>query len=276
MRLWVVGHGADRQWLKVSVTAAGETKPRDAFIFGEWRAGPVFRELEYTVPCEPREGPWSNTDPLVIGPYMYYSYCKKGFKSKGTNLRGPNTLEAGDLILFGGHQKGRVVIDTIFAIGAYREWPEGDGLIPNWAPELVASRVHFHSKAQKQHPEVHSRRPVASRSYQSLRHSESHEYYAWVPAFQHPGRPFSIGPEDKAYQSWFSHYDKPALSLFQGSFPVVEDLSATTIGDLFRNLVEAARSQGCDIGVNVKFVGSGELVKPVMQNPRQIDECSSA
>ncbi len=255
MKLWVVNHGTNRQWLKVRVLSPEHEAPREAFIFGEWNARPADEGPGYITPRMPREGPWPNTDPLVIGRDFFFSYCMKGRKSSLSNLSGPNSLEPGDLVLFGGQRRGRVIVDTILVVGEYRVWPEDTARMPDWNLDPVAARVHFHESAHaRQHPEVHSTRAVCARSYRGRRWEESRDLFSWVPAFDRIGEPLAFGPEDRLYGLWFGLYNKPAQSYFKTAFPVIDNVTPEQSRAIFKELLMLTKRTRSLVAIQIDLV----------------------
>jgi hypothetical protein len=64
-------------------------------------------------PCPAGEG-WQNTDPFVFGERFLYSCCKQlRHNGTATYLR---ELQRGDVILFGSHQHGAFVLDTVLVV----------------------------------------------------------------------------------------------------------------------------------------------------------------
>src|SRR6185295_14272170 len=176
MILWAVGHGR-RDWLSVEIRDLESGAWREGVIQGEWSG-----TLEGEIPVLPAEDAPGNTDPLVIGKFMYYDYCKKG--------RIANTLEIGDTVLFGYMRWGEILIDTVLVVGDRKAWPTAEPERPAW-PDLdeVAKRVHFQSAAhQIQHPEVHEVSP--SFSFRGKPFSKADESYSWVPYRTTRGEPF--------------------------------------------------------------------------------------
>lgn len=259
MKLWIVNHGAKRPCLKVHVRSR-KGRIGDAFILAEWNARPVIKGESYIVPMQPREGPWPNTDPLVIGDHFFYDYCKKGKKSTLSNLTEPNTLEPSDMILFGGMREGRVVLDTILVVGEWRTWPRETPALPNWTGlGMIAKRTHFHSAAHTgQHPEVHSSRPVAGRSYRGRPFGNSGERYSWVPAFDSSHESLMLGESSEAVCRLASIFPKPLVDHFKGGFPVVS-VNEQDADALFHELVAACESQGGYVGVRVSCCHLAEM-----------------
>lgn len=175
MKVWIANHGPDRKLLHVIVRTSDDSAHHPAFIRGEWNAN---RDTEdgFVIPRMPAVGDWSNTDPLVIGKHMYFDYCLKGRRRpRPVNFEARNMLRKGDLVVFGGYLADAFHIDTVFAIGESKTWPE-EG-IPSW-PDLdeVPLRVHFHSHAHNvQHREVHEPGTVPACSYRG----ETFNVRAW-------------------------------------------------------------------------------------------------
>lgn len=255
MRIWIVNHGAERQWLRVLVQTPSRPKLEPRVIYSEW-GGPAAQADGYIVPIPPDVRAYPNTDPLVIGSAMFFDYCRKGRKSGPTNLRAPNGLEVGDLVLFGGMRRRHMMIDTVFVVGTWKPWPRARDGIPVW-PDLdeIARRVHFHPAAhRKQHPEVHSDRPVPARSFRGRMHEEDPCYFSWVPACVKPERPFFLAPGDDGFRTLSDLYDRPLANYFKTSFPVLADVPEKVGRSIFELLIRHATDAAFDVGVRMDLV----------------------
>lgn len=227
------------------------------FVWTEWNAEPSSGAIVPRLPSLDGE-PMSNVDPLVFGPRMYFDYCRKGRSSSGRSLESPNSLEAGDLVLFAGAYRNKIWIDTIFAIGATRQWPTTRG-IPAWEDiGDIAARVHFHEYAQQQHPEVRDVR-VSARSYRSASDRDGGRRFAWVPWSRSVRLPFELGPASAAFQTLQRIYaGKDLYDGFTGSFAVT-DASETDVQDLFDQLLLLAHHQGFGCAVEIELLDRREL-----------------
>ena len=256
-RLWVVNHPYQyRKFLDVNVYPKGGPITR-GLIWSEWPEQPQGSGV-LTPTLPDRFDQPSNVDPLVIGPYMYFDYCRKG--SRTANRRKANELEANDMVLFGCVNAGEVLIDTVFVIGEYRTWPLDSKLVPDW-PNVddVAQKMHFHDYARQQHSEVYNPRVVRARSYRGLRYVNDTEtpLYAWVPYFKEstpPLRPFTLNEASSPYQQLKTLYHPKGLEdMFKGSFAVI-DVSNNELRTLFDALVLEAAAQCGGIAVQVDLV----------------------
>jgi hypothetical protein len=122
-----------------------EERKVDLAFWGEWEPpSDLEQEILDPVPHGPRWAwrPWytaperfplpENTDPLVFGGF-FYSICRQNTK------RGPNQLRylaRGSVLLFGSHQAGSFVLDTVFVVERGEDYSPG-GLPADRAPRLV-------------------------------------------------------------------------------------------------------------------------------------------
>lgn len=255
MRIWVVSHPyRERAWLRVGARVLGQREMQEGFVWAEWR------DRRGQIPLLPPPGSTSdNVDPLVVGRHMYFDYCKKRRSRDGVagNARRANSLSRGDLVLFGCAPHGRMIIDTVFAIGEVREW-RTTGL-PRWKGiDEVARRVHFHDAAHLvQHPEVHRPSPTA-RSYRGAAWGTS-RMFAWVPFRERMSSagtlPFALSAGCAAYQKLARIYGEPeprARMKLRNGFGVVE-VTESEGRSLFEALLDQARAQGFGIAVRIEL-----------------------
>lgn len=265
MNVWVVNHPfKGRRWCQARIREVGADTVRaePAFVWAEWN-GPERVVGNAIVPMMPKSADEriSNVDPLVFGPRMYFDYCGKGQK------RAPNRLEAGDLVLFASRNQNRIFLDTVFSIGAWKQWPQKQGALPDWQDpdiDLLARRVHYHTHAlTKQHPEVRGAR-LAARSYRGAwdrdnRHPS--EPFSWVPWASMPlANPLEIPHGSRALEALQSIYrGMILLNGFKGSFSVkpCEEHEGT---HLFNELLALAGSQGFGIAAEVALATDEEEV----------------
>jgi hypothetical protein len=251
MKVWVVNHPfAVRRWCQVRIREAGSRELRPGFVWAEWNDPPRFVDG----PIVPRlpalaASPMSNVDPLVFGPRMYFDYCKKGRRSG--NLRPPNLLEAGDLVLFACRRDNKIFLDTVFAIGDARTWPQLPDSLPGWERVgPLAERVHYHRFALEQHPEIHDPK-VPARSYRGAHESDGSVRFSWVPWSSSPATAFELQPRTAAFKTLQAIYPgKDILKGFLGSFGVTtcEESRGTA---LFEQLIEQTTSQGFGVAAEV-------------------------
>lgn len=257
MKIWIVNHPYRyRNWRRFEAQVLESPEWNHGYIWAEW----VDNALG--VASLPRKPPahW-NVDPLIIGREMYFDYCRKSIGARNDIAR--NSLDVGDLILFGSVWKHNIIIDTIFPIGRYKEWPLLG--VPPWENiEDVARKVHFHSAAhQNQHPEVHQSKMVRARSYRARIHESTLDVpmFAWVPfkpQATHETPPFNLSPESCAYtilrDIYEDHRDNVLQRNMKGSFPV-RQLCLDEGKRLFDALIQEATEQGFRIAVAVRLLG---------------------
>jgi hypothetical protein len=265
MKVWVVNHPfPGRRWCQARIREAGSVAPPAelGFVWAEWD-GPQRAINGAIVPIMPDRADYniSNVDPLVFGPRMYFDYCGKGRK------RPPNRLEPGDLVLFACRNQNKIVLDTVFSIGAYKQWPQGQGSLPDWQDPgigLLARRVHYHSYAlTKQHAEVREPR-LAARSYRGASDRDDRrpgEPFSWVPWATTPrASPFEILRGSTALEALQSIYrGMNLLNGFKGSFSV-KPCEKHEGARLFSELVALARSQGFGVAAEVALASDEEEV----------------
>lgn len=248
MKVWVVNHPFEgRKWCKARIREAGSQLWQTGFAWAEWN-GPFREEDPAIVPLMPDSDRYSisNVDPLVFGPRMYFDYCKKGrLKPEPMNLRPPNELKTGDLVLFACRKDDRIFLDTVFAIGKVKRWPEGRQSVPAWrSVGRLAKRVHYHPFALKQHPEVHNSK-VRARSYRGGFDADDGQRYSWVPwAKSVPSAPLAIDEKTPAFEALQAIYEgKELLDGFTGSFGVVS-CKRSDGARLFEQLLRLAKGAG--------------------------------
>lgn len=291
MKLWVVNHPYRyRRWLKVEARLLEHEGWHEGFIWSEW-----FGEHDdgaFHVPRVPANDLiGANVDPLVIGPHMYFDYCRKSTSTRKNN-RERNELKEDDLILFGCSKLGNVIIDTIFVVGETKQWgPRG---IPKWnGIDALAETVHFQRNAHEiQHPEVHLPEQVSARSYRGKPLGNSDLFsradkawresfrgkfnlqgvlFSWVPFLREtPSEttvPFVLPENSSAYWELQRAYER-SLYLrdgMRGSFPVVEDEVREGYPDgfayrsLFTTLVDQAREGGFEIAVEMRLLADEKV-----------------
>lgn len=259
MKVWVVNHPfAVRRWCQVRIREAGSRELQPGVIWAEWNEPPrlVGGLIVPRVPSM-NSGPMSNVDPLVFGPRMYFDYCKKGRRSG--NLRPPNLLDAGDLVLFACRNDNKIFVDTVFAIGEARPWPQAPDTLPDWENiGAVAERVHYHRFALDQHPEIRDPK-VPARSYRGALDGDGGARFSWVPWSKSPGAPFEVRTGSPAFEALQAIYPgKDLLKGFLGSFAVTAcDESQGSV--LFDRLIEQASSQGFGVAAEIQLVDDAEV-----------------
>lgn len=257
VNVWVVGHPYNRRrWCEVRVRDQGQESRQPGFVWAEWNAPVPDDPFVARLPSL-SSAPMSNVDPLVFGPRMYFDYCRKGRSSSARSLARPNSLNAGDLVVFACAYKKAIWIDTVFAIGATRQWPRASGSLPNWdSIGAIAERVHFHQHAVQQHPEVRD----AHRSYRSASDRDPDcRRYAWVPWSKTTTTPFELHAGSPAFGTLQAIYaGKNIFDGFTGLFAVVPT-SETTVQQLFEQLLALAQSQGFGIAAEIDFVDDEEV-----------------
>lgn len=262
MRVWVVNHPfVGRRWCQLRAREPNTTSWRSVFAWIEWN-GPAVAAREFVVPRMPLSAsyPISNVDPLVVGPQMFFDYCKKGRRNSLLNLRAPNDLASGDIVLFASRNANSIYVDTMFVIGAFRPWPQAPGAVPDWGHVgPLAERVHFHPFALRQHPEVQvAGAKVTARSYRGASDIEPVAgRFCWVPYATAPRAPLQLKSEAlRALEMIYQN--KNLLDGMTGSFGVATcTLQAGAV--LFDRLTELARAEGFGVAAELALAEAGEL-----------------
>lgn len=260
MNLWIVNHPYRyRNWRKFEAKVLENFDWNQGHIWAEWVDN---AQGVAALPIKP-PAHW-NVDPLIVGKKMYFDYCRKSTGARNDIAR--NSLDVGDLILFGSVWKDAIIIDTVFPIGEHQQWPLVG--VPPWNDiEEVASRVHFHNAAhERQHPEVHQSKMVRARSYRARNYEINPDapMFAWVPftaQVTHETQPFQLAPEGRAYAILRGIYDDRRDKVLQrkmkGSFSV-RQLSFDKGKSLFDALRQEATEQGFHIAVAVRLLGDSD------------------
>ncbi len=242
MKIWLLSHPFGRRdWCHVRWRAPHSESWYEGFVWMEWNNAPAESRDGYLIPGVPTDNTShiSNVDPLVLGPYMYFDYCKK------EAIKAPNGLAAGDVILGVSvlRRKRTVVVDTVFVIGATCPWPARSGGVPNWPdPGPLAERVHFHPYAREvEHPRMHVLPDV---SYRSRRDDEVEGLvgFSWIPCAKAvPSEPFTLDLRGKTHHLLQQAYGETPIENCGQGFRVVTQPHGS-IAELLEALrVEAAQ-----------------------------------
>lgn len=253
-KLWILGHPfARRQWLQFQVLDPETGKWTSGWVFTEWAEG-AERNGVAVLPAEPP----GNVDPLVVGRWFYWDYCKR--KQNGRT----NEFQPGDMILFASYRErlGGLIVDTVFVVGEAKPWPGDTRSIPAWPDlDICARRVHFHDEAHRvQHREVHEPvRGTPVRSYRARAFEEDETLYSWVPfSLGRREEPFAVRSGSRAHSLLSGVYPGDLRDQIQGQFAII-DVPATLVSKLHVALREEAGEQGLGIGAGVELIPGGEV-----------------